>query len=164
MTEPPSGSVAAAAQVKAVLVSIPLFGVMLATVEKVGGEFTTVTVLAMESAPESLSVAVAVQRILSVGETSDGLKVKEDPVPMLVNVVTLYHAYDHVTVPPSGSEAVPVQVNVAEVLGEFGEILTLVATGGVFPMVAEALLVPVPEFASVAVTRQMICSPGSKAL
>ena len=65
---------------------------MLATVVNSGGEFTTVTVLAIESVPESLSVAVAVQRILSVGETSDGLNVSEDPVPMFVSVVTLYHA------------------------------------------------------------------------
>ena len=92
VTDPPSGSVAAAAHVSDVLVSIPLFGVMLATVVNSGGEFTMVTVLAMESVPESLSVAVAVQRILSVGETSDGLNVSEDPVPMFVSVVTLYHA------------------------------------------------------------------------
>lgn len=145
------------------MVSMLLFGVMLATVVNVGGEFNTVMVLAIESTSEFVSVTVPVHRISSIGETVAVLRVRVGLLPRLLRVVMLYHSYDQETLPPSGSEPVPVQVSVAEVVGALGEILRLVAMGGVFSMVADALPVPVSELASVAVTRQMICSPGSNA-
>ena len=77
---PPSASLAEAEQVRVLLVVTPVGGEML-TAETTGSVFSTVTEALSLSVPPSLSVAVAVQVTVSLGETVEGVSARLAPVP-----------------------------------------------------------------------------------
>ena len=87
----PSSSAAVALQVNVVEVSTPVLGVMLTEVTT-GAELPTVTESEPVSVPPSVSLAVAVQRMVSSGELVEVLSVIEEPDPRLVPSVVLVQA------------------------------------------------------------------------
>ena len=88
---PPSASLAVAVQVRVLAVVMPLEGLM-ATLEMVGGVFSTVTDALSLPVPPRPSLAVAVQLMLSPGELLAGVRDKLLPEPRLVMVVSLFQA------------------------------------------------------------------------
>ena len=87
----PSSSEPLALQVSAVDVVTPLPGLTL-TESTVGSVLSTVTLALSESVPLSESVAVAVHRMLSLGELVEVVRVSVSPVPRLVEVLVFVHA------------------------------------------------------------------------
>jgi hypothetical protein len=81
--EPPSASLAAAEQVKVELVVRAVEGEMPALVMKIGALFCTVTLPEVVSVPPSVSVAVAVQVMLSDGDAFELVKVRLGPLARL---------------------------------------------------------------------------------
>ena len=87
----PSSSLAVAEQVSAVEVVTPLLGVTLME-STTGSVLETITLALSESVPLSESVAVAVHRMLSLGELVEVVRVSVSPVPRLVEVLVFAHA------------------------------------------------------------------------
>ena len=86
-----SASVAVASQRSALLVVIPVAGVIVAEEVMTGGVLITVTTRVALSVPESVSVAVARHATLSPGLTFAGSRVSPAPVPSEV-VLFLIHS------------------------------------------------------------------------
>jgi hypothetical protein len=80
--DPPSASVADAVQDKVELVVTLELGAMV-TADNTGAVLSTLTLSVLEPVPASASVAVAVQVIVSEGDTVEVVSVRLEPVPRI---------------------------------------------------------------------------------
>ena len=89
--EPPSASVAVAEQVSVEVTLTPLVG-LIDTLATIGSVLSTETVMLLVLEPPSVSVAVTVQRITSLGAEVVLVSDKAVPEPRVVPALTFTHA------------------------------------------------------------------------